>query len=72
MIAEWGEILRGTSGLGRMPGILLWGKLRLREIGRVTPSLLSRSKCKLGLNPRLWAPSPGPFLGVQSLGSGCL
>lgn len=31
--------------------------------------MLSRSKCKLGLNPRHWAPSPGPLPGSAEPGS---
>lgn len=34
------------------------------------PSSLSRSKSKLGLNPRHWAPSPGPLPGSAEAGSG--
>lgn len=44
------------------------GETEARRLGGL-PSSLGRSKSQLGLNPGLWAPSPGPLPGSAEAGS---
>lgn len=49
------------------------GKPRPTEIGRNSPLLTQQIEVQAGPEPRHWAPSPGPSLGMQRLGIGvCL
>lgn len=68
-VVECEETRRGTSGPGRMPGVIQWGKLRPREIERVC---LLTQQIQVQAGPEPWAlgPQPRALPGSAEAGSG--
>lgn len=71
-VAEWAEAGRGTSGLGRTPGIIRWGKLRPTGIGRIA-LLTQQIQVQAGPEPKALRPQPrAPFWECRGWESGRL